>query len=779
MFDAKINLDGTWKLRVLDGKQFESLKKPVRFEKDVKKFPYINGEVPGNFELDLVRAGLLADPFFGDNILTLQSLEFSHLVYYREFTAERAVGGVLRFDGVDTFADIYLNGEYVGSTDNMLIEHEFPAKGLKKGKNGLLVHIRPVYTESRKHPLPANAYALAYNYESLYVRKAPHMFGWDIMPRVLSGGIWKSVTLYYPKQDRIDDVFGYTCSVQENVAELCFHFNVTLSGINPREYTLVVQGKNGESEFFKEQTLWHTSGKISLKVDNPKLWWPKNYGEAELYQTKVRLYRGQTLLDVYSFHMGIRTVELDRTSLTDGQGNGKFRFLINGKPVFVLGTNWVPLDAFHSRDKERLSWVLPMLDDLHCNAVRCWGGNVYESDEFFDYCDEHGIMVWQDFAMACGSYPLEEDFYAMLKKESVAVIKRLRNHPSLTVWSGDNECDYIYTLTGKSKQNPNYNLTTRKVLAETLRAEDFTRPYMPSSPYIDEKAYEELDFKNIDFDLPPQRYISEDHLWGPRDYFKSEYYAGATCHFASEMGYHGCNAVRSIKRFISPNKLWHWKDNDEWLTHSVTIEGKAGGDYSYRIALMAEQVKTLFGFEPETLEEFSLASQISQAEAMKFFVERFRVEKGKKSGIIWWNLIDGWPQFSDAVVDYYGNKKLAYYYIKRSQTPLLMMIGEPQNGVCKIHAVSELQKDVKVKYSLKNVTTGETVLVGEFVAKADESIPVSALNVGDKKEFYLLEWEDERGEKGKNHFVSNAIGLEFKEYVRCMEVCGFETDAAK
>lgn len=779
MQQTKMSLDGQWSLYVLDEDQFSQIKQPIKTGKALKKVKSYSAQVPGNFELDLVCAGVLDDPFFGNNILALQNLETSYLIYVKKFTAEKSGAGILRFDGVDTFSDIYLNGVYVGSTDNMLIEHEFEAKGLKKGENELLVCIRPVYTESRKYPLPANAFALRYNYESLYVRKAPHTFGWDIMPRALSGGIWKSVSLSYPKKDKIDDVFGYTCSLKENVAELCFHFNVSVSRANIREYKLVVEGVCEESAFIEEQTLWHTSGKISFKLKNPKLWSPKNYGNPYLYQTNTRLYHNGELVDEFAFRLGVRTVELDRTSLTDGKGNGKFRFIVNGKPVFVLGTNWVPLDAFHSRDKERLALALPMLDDLHCNAVRCWGGNVYESDEFFDYCDEHGIMVWQDFSMACGSYPLEEKFYEMMRREAKAVVKRLRNHPSIIVWSGDNECDYIYTLTGKSRQNPNFNKTTRKIIAEVLRAEDFTRPYMPSSPYIDEKAYDELDFENIDFDLPPQKYISEDHLWGPRDYFKSEYYSGATCHFASEMGYHGCNGVRSIEKFISKDKLWPWQDNDEWLTHSVTIEGKQGGDYSYRIALMAEQVKTLFGFEPDNLQDFALASQISQAEAMKFFVERFRVEKGRKSGIIWWNLIDGWPQFSDAVVDYYGNKKLAYYYIKRSQTPLFMMIDEPKDGKLNVCAVSELQQDIKVQYVLKNITTGEEVMRGEFVAKADECVPVSCIQADDKKQFLLLEWKDEFGNEGKNHFVTNAIDLDFQEYVRCIKVCGFETDSAK
>lgn len=778
MYEKELCLDGDWELCTMDAARFDAKKPPKRF-KDLKKENRIPAKVPGNFELDLVRAGLLPEPFFGKNILLLQETETLHLFYGRTFTAEKTENAYLRFEGLDTFADVYLNGKKIGSTSNMLIPYELEAKGLKKGKNELFVYIRPAYTEARKRPLPANAFALRYNYDSLYVRKAPHAYGWDIMPRALSGGIWRSVSLVYKKPDRIDEAFGYTHSLKNGIAELVFHFNLTIKEPNIRQYKIKASGKSGDSVFSVEQTLWHTSGKLSVKVENAKLWWPKNYGEPNLYETEISLYKNGSLVDRYAFSLGVRTVKLDRTSLTDGEGNGRFRFVVNGKPVYVMGTNWVPVDAFHSRGKERLPDILPMITDLGCNAVRCWGGNVYEDDLFYEFCDRNGVMVWQDFAMACGSYPLEEDFYEMMRTEATAIVKRLRNHSSIILWSGDNECDYIYALTGKSRQNPNYNVVTRKIFAEVLRTEDFTRPYMPSSPYVDDTAYAELDFENIDFDLPPQKYISEDHLWGPRDYFKSEYYKGATCQFASEMGYHGCNAVRSIKRFISEDKLWHWKDNDEWLVHSVTIEGKDGGDYSYRIALMAEQVKTLFQIEPKDLKTFALASQISQAEAMKFFVERFRVEKGKKSGLIWWNLIDGWPQFSDAIVDYYLNKKLAYYYIRRSQAPLCMMFGEPNEaGECAVYAVSEYQEDKAVEFVLRNITTGETVKEGTFVAKADSSNEIFTQFVGDKKEFYLLTWRYD-GKEEKNHYVSNAIALDFDEYVRCMRVCSFEEDAAK
>ena len=269
-------------------------------------------------------------------------------------------------------------------------------------------------------------------------------------------------------------------------------------------------------------------------------------------------------------------------------------------------------------------------------------------------------MIWQDFSMACGYYPQSESFYNKMHKEAVSVVPRLRNHPSVILWAGDNECDDSI----KSKQiDPNTNVITRKAIPSAISKEDSymgkdTRPYLPSSPYCDPVAFE------------TKRPMSEEHLWGPRDYFKGNFYKTSVCCFASETGYHGCPAPDSLKKFIAPENLWPWREagenyaNKAWLAHATCARTEKDHPFAYRIPLMTNQVVTLFGSEPEDLNLYALQSQISQAEAKKYFIERFRVTKWRRTGIIWWNLIDGWPQISDAIVDWYGTKKLAYSYIK-------------------------------------------------------------------------------------------------------------------
>ena len=288
------------------------------------------------------------------------------------------------------------------------------------------------------------------------------------------------------------------------------------------------------------------------------MWYPRNAGKQPLYDVTVRLWRDGTLCDEMSFRFGVRTVELIRTSTTDADGNGEFVFRINGKKVFCMGTNWVPLDAFPSRNASRMLPALEMLDDLGCNMVRCWGGNVYENDAFYDFCDERGIMVWQDFGMGCAFYPQNQEFADKIYTEAVAVIKRLRLHASLTLWAGDNETDVFY----RSQGDPNRNILTREVLPRALQEHDVVRPYLPSSPYVDEEAYR------------TGKPTSEEHLWGPRDYFKGRFYGESVCHFASETGYHGCPSPKSLERYISPASLWPITDangvpNDDWICHAA------------------------------------------------------------------------------------------------------------------------------------------------------------------------------------------------------------------
>ena len=777
----EMKLNGQWMLHFIKNEDLRRLQAgspKSRAALDALGFPCIPAEVPGNFELDLLRAGIIDNPFYGSNVWKMQDFENYHLFYSRNFSYDGAITDEtwLCFDGIDTIADIYLNGQLLAQTDNMFLRHEFPVKGwLKQGENDLLVHIKPACLEARKRTLPVACHALPYNYGSLGLRKAAHSFGWDIMPRIISAGIWKSVYVKTPPKSRIDDVFCYTRNVdtQKNSAYVGLFYHIAAEADSLKDYRLRVEGVCGESRFDLNHRPWHTAGKIEGTIRDVQFWWPKNRGEPNLYRVKMTLTRGDEICDEREFDFGVRTVSLERTSTISEQGEGEFCFRVNGEKVFCMGTNWVPLDAFHSNDKNRLPKALEMLDDLGCNMVRCWGGNVYEDEEFFTFCDRHGIMVWQDFAMGCAIYPMDGDFLRAMETEAVQIIKRLRSHASLVLWAGDNECDQAFGWAhGSANGDPNKNKITRWLLPDLLDMHDFTRPYLPSSPYIDEAAYQS--------GAP----ISEDHLWGPRDYFKGDYYRSSVCCFASETGYHGCPSVESLKKFISPEQLWpmfdaNGKPKPDWLAHAADMDDSGEGAYAYRIALMEKQAITLFGSAGDSLADFVQRSQISQAEAKKYFIERFRIAKWRKTGILWWNLLDGWPQISDAVVDYYFSKKLAYHYIKRSQQQVCLMFDEPQDGALTLYAVSDSMELMHLTYQVTNITSGETVLRGEA-----ELLPQSSAAIGkiqwqpQKSEFYYIEWKRDDGAKGTNHCVSNTIDLDFAEYMRCVEECGLLGDCS-
>lgn len=748
-----MNLNGKWTLSVIEENDFKGV---------FDKYNTIEGEVPGNFELDLFREGIIPDPYYDVNILEVQKYERSHLIYKKLFQWNGAEAD-LEFKGIDTVAEIFLNGEKIGENENMFIENIIRCTP-KNGENILTVHILPAVVEGEKYEHEPYESFLDNHLEHLNIRKAPHMYGWDIMPRVVSGGIWKDVSITEAKKSRILSARFMTLSVSENSAVVAVESE--LENIN-QDSTLKVYGFCGESKFEAVLSQNENVASAEITVENPMLWNPVNYGEPNLYEITVSAVHDGETVDSYTFKSGIRTVELVRTSIIDENGNGDFHFKINGKKVFVLGSNWVPVDAFHSRDRERLPEILPMINDIGCNALRCWGGNVYEDDIFYDYCDAHGIMIWQDFSMACGYYPQSESFYNKMYTEAKAVVRRLRNHPSIILWAGDNECDD----TIKSKKiDPNTNVITRKAIPAAISEQDSykgmdTRPYLPSSPYCDEVAYE------------TQRPMSEEHLWGPRDYFKGNFYKTSVCCFASETGYHGCPSPESLKKFIAPENLWPYREsgktyaNKAWLAHATCAKPEPTHGFAYRIPLMTNQIVTLFGSEPDDLKTYALQSQISQAEAKKYFIERFRVTKWRRTGIIWWNLIDGWPQISDAIVDWYGTKKLAYSYIKRSQKPVCCIFDEPAEGKISLYGVNDLAENKNLCVKVTDLTSHEVLFETSVSAKANDSTLIKTVDCPENKHFLYIEWSGE--DFGTNHYVTDCINLNFNDYAKAASEVGY------
>ncbi len=764
-----VSLDGDWTLYHLPEGEPQVAHPDDLAASGLEPVP---ARVPGNVEIDLQRAGLLPEPFFADNIRRLRDLEDHEWWLVREFDVPPDAAGrnwELVFDGLDTLATVWVNGTQVGRADNMLIEHRFGVTAaLKPGAtNRLAVRLASVTLAARRHRYDASTMSWEHRAEGLFIRKPPHVWGWDIMPRAVSAGIWRPVRLEERPPTAIEEVYYWTAAVDEGGALLGVRFQFRTPDRDLTGYHVRFRGECGDHAFECDRPVEFVSDHCSIGVPDARLWWPAGYGEPALYTVTMQLCRDDQVLAERADRVGIRRIEVDRTERagsawrepgvadspsrldTPPEPDSHFLFRVNGVPVQVRGTNWVPLDAFHSRDAGRLARAIDLVDDLGCNMVRCWGGNVYESDAFFDLCDERGILVWQDMAFACCLYPQTEEFLARVSAEAGAVARRLRNHASLALWCGNNEIDMMAESEGLS---PAADRISREVVPRALYRHDQHRHYVPSSPYVPPSVEGEHD---------AWQRTPEQHLWGPRGYYKAPFYTRHTASFIGEIGYHGCPNVSSVRRFISPDALWPWRDNDEWLVHSVN-HWRGPVRPRDRIALMANQVRSLFGEVPGDLDAFALASQVTQAEALKFFIESTRLRKWHTSGILRWNVLDGWPQFSDAVVDYYFAKKLAYHYIRRAQRPVCLVIGEPQDGFAAVVGCNDTRTVARLEYGVRSAD-GRGFAEGEFEMPPGQNWQIARVPVPEGRRLYLLEWQVE-GRRFGNHYVAGEAPLSLSEY---------------
>lgn len=748
-------LNGKWKLYFYDASKI-NISSPSDIE--LKKQKSINCSVPGNVELDLAASGFLPENIFkGMNIKQGEKFETFDWWYEKKFKIEDINNYdklIIKFKGVDCFADYFLNDNLIGSSDNMFIENEFDItdKVVTSGENVLYVHIKsPVISAAKENIDPLELLGSSHKTAlSQVTRKAPHSYGWDIMPRALSAGIWRDVSIEKKEKFGFEYVYFGVLSSSGPISKAIMIFNTRLpENLIFSQRKMRITGKCNEYTIDRTETVFSSAGKIIFPIDSNSLWWPKGYGEPNLYDIKVEVFDAEdNLLFEKSFRQGFRKAELIRSEIVEP--GGKFEIKVNDQKIYAMGSNWVPLDVYHSRDKEKYKKALELADDIGCNILRCWGGNVYEDDEFFDLCDEKGIMVWQDFAMACHFYPQSDEFADKIRKEVSSVVKKLRNHASLILWCGDNEVD---SLCGIKLFKPSINSVTRKVIPEELIKIDPLRPYLPSSPFVSDKAS----------DLGAA-FAPEAHLWGVRDYYKSDFYKYSKAYFVSETGYHGCPSEKSIRRFIDEDYVWPYRDNEQWNLHSTDQRNS-----SARIILMEKQIRQIFGKVPDNISDYSLASQISQAEADKYFIERMRCNTDGTGGIIWWNLLDGWPQMSDAVVDYYFEKKLAYYYIKRSGRQVLPIIGEMSEWGYPVIVSNCSGTSQTVEIEIFDAKTDDLVFSKTVDSKANSSVRIGRIDCfHSQKGMYIIKYRVD-GKYYLNTYLYGTPEYNLQEYTEWMK----------
>ena len=713
-----------------------------------------NVVIPTMFELEIYRNGLLGNPYESTNSWLYQKYESYHQVYVCRFKSNKK-RKYLKINGIDTISEIYVNGKLVGTTNNMFIPYTFELNNLKED-NELLIHILPAVLEGQKFKLEDYMWAFKYNYEGLYIRKSASSFGWDILPRTPLGGIYKDIELL-DKLPLIKDVHIWATDINKEKATL--HFDLDIP--NKKQYRIEISGNCGKKHSFS------LVNKNKITIKNPMLWHVRNFGKPNLYQIKIAVYKDDKLVESKVLKYGIRKVELKRSSVV--QEGGCFEFYINDEKVFLLGSNWVPIDAIKHVDDEMMLKTLDMLVETGANAIRIWGGGTYETDLFYEKCDELGIFVWQDFMMGCAVYPRDDYFKALIREETEYIVKHLRNHPCICLWAGDNENDLATMFWAKQKLPAHTSVLTRQVIPEVLERLDQTRPYLPSSPYYDQYV-----------EAHPKEVISEDHLWGPRDYFKGEFYSNAKPYFTSETGYHAMCGKESAMKFLK--KPWPIFDMDkvrmdedgkhifafeiptkEYMCHAVSVKDDLDSPFIYRIPLMYNQVITLFKNKIDNLDDFIEASQISQGEAMKYFIERMRKDYKRNGGIIWWNIKDGWPQPSDAIVDWYFSKKKSYYYIKNSQQRNLLMMNE-EDGKLNLYCVSSDDKPHTLKFQVIDAYKNELLELGTIRTKPRDSFIIKDVKADDKTLLVIL-YTDEKGNSYVNHFHTHIIDIDSYQYL--------------
>ena len=731
MLATLLSLNGEWQLAYFPQPDFSE----VRDLKDVPAdAPTLAATVPGDAFLELEKAKVVPPLFVGTNVWAMRAWENVQWLYRRTFTAPtldaRAERALLRFDGLDTLADVFLNGERVGTAENMQVAHAFDVTGrLRQGAaNEVAVLFRSPVREAEKFTFDAHGFHGSGSVESEPIRKACHQFGWDIFPRLVSAGIWRDVTLAVEPRARVEDVYWITRNIDraKRTAGLRVEFRTVLP-FRERlggKYRITLT-RDGREAFRREWPLETVATRRNLWVGDVDLWWPKSYGAAALYEARVEIVGGASgkVLAADVRRIGIRTVTLERDDVYSAERPGEFLFRVNGEKIYCRGSNWVPLDMMHSRDAAHTIPTLELFSDLNCNMVRVWGGGVYESDAFYDYCDANGILVWQDFMTGCGCFPQDDAYAAVTDAEIRQVLLRLRNHPAIALWAGNNENDQFMVgeYRGTVRIDPNVERSSRVTIPRVCWELDPVRPYLPSSEYYSPDVAAGL--------AQP----SENHLWGARGYYKVPFYTNSPAHFVSEMGYHGMPCRSTLERMMTKEGLYPFRDakftpeswNDEYQCKAS--RPFAAGDYGKsRNHLMTNQVKLMFGAPSADLDTFIDQSQIVQAEAMKTFVELFRSRKfARTTGLLWWNVRDGWPQLSDAVVDYFYSRKLAYWTIRNAQRDQIVMVRDDRRVI----AVNDTLGAVKGSVRISDAASGRTVFVqGDFTIPANGTRDLGAVD---------------------------------------------------
>ena len=634
-------------------------------------------QVPGGVHTDLLALGLIPDPFISDHEKKVAWVAESDWEYRRQFNIEPDLLSQERVylvcDGLDTLAQVSVNGTVLGETNNMFWTYTWDIKSyLVPGKNEITIafHSPVAYITKRQaeRPLPGVSQGIP---GASYLRKAPCQFGWDWGPQLPPIGIWKDIRLEAYRQARLKDVHIRQQHDRGRVS-LIVRVKVEKWGETDLEIGLHLLGPEDQQDASFEACfpMDGEEADITIDVSDPKLWWPNGYGPQPLYHLEVTLFENDQPLDEQTFQIGLRTLELRQQP--DDWGKS-FEFVVNGVRIFAKGSNWIPADSFPTRITfDRLEMLIRSAAETHQNMLRVWGGGFYEDDTFYDLCDRYGVLVWQEFIFSCSVYPLNDPkFIENIKEEVVQNVRRLRHRASLALWCGNNEMEVGWREWGWNKPNLRdlkkaYETFFFHTLPEWVSAEDPDRAYWPSSPS-----------SNLLADHPQSQEVGDAHyweVWHGRKPFSA--YLKQVPRFMSEFGFQSLPPLETIRTYAEPS---------EWNMTSYVMEQhqkNASGN-----SLILSQMGELFRM-PKDFPALVYLSMVLQAEGIRFGVEHWRRNQERVSGTLYWQLNDCWPVASWSSLDYFGRWKALHYAARRFYTPVLLSLVKEGQDV-EIHLTND------------------------------------------------------------------------------------------
>lgn len=647
---------------------------------------WVDVDVPGDVHVAIMNAGWIEDPFYDRNEETVAWMEQKEWWYRLRFDGPAAPPGPaardrLIFHGLDTYATIYLNGVEIGASRNMFREAAFEVSGaLHYGEpNTLAVRFDPPLHHAAEAEAASAVEPWGRNEERIYMRKAQFGYGWDWGPRLPTIGIWRPVELRREHGAALRGVHFHTLHLTPEHDQAIVAVRVETERFAtdaPLEARLRLTTPDGSATARYRVALEGDSATAHLTIKNPALWWTHDLGDPALYALEVMLVAEDAVLDEWQGRVGIRTIALDQSVDTDEPGTRFFRFVLNGVPIFAKGANWIPADSFVGAiPPERYATLLRAARDASMNMLRIWGGGIYEHEAFYDQCDALGLLVWQDFMFSCAPYPEDlPDFVAEVEAEAAYQVRRLRSRPSLALWCGNNENQWLHANRYFFDENavaPGA-LYYHDILPRVVAALDGSVPYWPGSPFggNDYNSQEDGDRHNWNawhggfdrrFGEQPRQDYSPEGVSFRR-------YAEDNGRFISEFGLHAAPVLETLRRVIPESELYHHSPS---MDHHNKDNPKNKGDH-----LMAGSTGL-----PGTLEDYIDYSMIAQAEGLKFGIEHFRRRKPHCSGALFWQLNDCWPVLSWSVLDYYGFGKAGYYYARRVFAPVLASFKEVEGGL--------------------------------------------------------------------------------------------------